>query len=176
MSGIVSSLAHAFAPWQHLFSNSKLLETGVTATHIVATLVGGGIAIAADRLTLRTLHEESQLGVRALEDLHDTHRPVIIGLTVLFLSGVALAAADIETFAASPLFIIKLGLVLLLTLNGLFLARTEHLLRRRVLAERTWPDSADPTPRLWTRLRAASWISIVLWVTTTIVGAALTNI
>jgi hypothetical protein len=175
MASIVATLAHWFAPWQSVYSDSKLLETGVTSVHIVATLVGGGIAIAADRDTLRTLRSEAGLGPQALDELHATHRPVLIGLAALFLSGFALAAADVNTFAKSPVFLIKLILVTLLCANGIFLTRTEHLLRRRVFAELTRPPSPDSTPKLWRRLRAASWLSITLWITTVVVGTALIN-
>ena len=175
LASVVATLAHWFAPWQSAYSDSKLLETGVTSLHIVATLVGGGIAIAADRDTLRTLRAESEVGPQALAELHATHRPVLIGLAVLFLSGFALAAADVNTFAKSPIFLIKLILVTLLCINGIFLAHTEHLLRRRVLADLTRPASLEPTPDLWRRLRTASWLSIILWISTVIVGTALMN-
>ncbi|MGH7523426.1 MAG: hypothetical protein ACREK8_03885, partial [Gemmatimonadales bacterium] len=161
LASLVATLAHWFAPWQSAYSDSKFLETGITSLHIGATVVGGGIAIAADRDTLRTLHAESQLGPQALDELHATHRPVLIGLAVLFVTGFALALADVNTFAKSPVFLVKLLLVLSLCLNGVFLARTEHALRRRVFSETAWPASPDPTPALWTRLRAASWISII---------------
>lgn len=175
LASLVTTLEHVFAPWQKLYSDSKLLEIGVTSAHIVATLVGGGIAIAADRDTLRTLHHETVLGPPALDELHATHRPVIIGLAVLFLTGFALAAADVETFAHSPVFFLKLALVLLLCANGAFLTRAEHCLRRRVLGEDCHPLSPASTPLLWNRLRRASWLSITLWIATTIVGAALVN-
>ena len=175
MASLVATLAHWFAPWQSAYSDSKLLETGVTSLHIAATLVGGGIAIAADRDTLRTLHTEARLGPQALEELHATHRPVLIGLALLFISGFALAAADVETFAKSPVFLVKLILVTLLCINGVFLTRTEHLLRRRVFAELTRPPSLEATPALWRRLRTASWLSITLWIGTVVVGTALMN-
>jgi hypothetical protein len=174
-ASLVATLTRWFAPWQSAYSDSKLLETTVTSVHIVATLVGGGIALAADRVTLLTLRNEDRLGRKALDDLHDTHRPVIIGLAALFLSGVALAAADVGTFAKSPVFLIKLLCVFLLCINGAFLARTEHCLRRRVLGEECHPLSPASTSRLWSRLRTASWLSIFLWITTVVVGCALLN-
>jgi hypothetical protein len=176
VSSLIATLTDWFAPWQALYSDSKLLETGVTSVHVVATLVGGGIAIAADRDNLRTMRAEPHECPQILDELHATHRPVLIGLAFLFVSGVALAAADVKTFANSPVFLVKLILVFLLCLNGLFLARTEHLLRRREFAETEWPDSLDPTPVLCRRLRAASRLSLALWIATAVVGAALTNV
>jgi len=55
---------------------------------------------------------------------------VVIGLGALFVSGIALAASGVEAFAVSPAFLVKLGLVVLLSGNGLFLSRVEALLRR----------------------------------------------
>lgn len=176
LTSLIATLAHWFAPWKALYSDSKLLETGVTSVHVVATLVGGGIAVAADRDNLRTMRTEPNECPQILDELHATHRPVIIGLAFLFVSGIALAAADVETFAKSPVFIAKLILVFLLCLNGVFLARTEHLLRRRAFAETEWPNSADPTPVLCRRLRAASRLSLALWIATAVVGVALTNV
>jgi hypothetical protein len=176
IASLIATLAHWFAPWQSLYADSKVLETTVTSAHIVATLVGGGIAVAADRDTLRTERTEAGMGPQALDELHATHRPVMIGLAVLFLSGAALAAADIATFAKSPVLLIKLGFVTLLCINGTFLARTEHLLRRRVFAEIARPASPDTTPVLWRRLRAASWLSITLWICTAVAGTALLNV
>jgi hypothetical protein len=176
MQSLIAALAHWFAPWKAVYADSKLLETGVVSVHVLATLVGGGIAVAADRDNLRTMRAEPGECPQVLEALHGTHRPVLIGLAFLFLSGIALAAADIETFAGSVVFLAKLILVTLLCLNGIFLARTEHLLRRRVFAESRWPDSPDATPTLCRRLRAASWISLALWLSTAVVGVALQNV
>jgi hypothetical protein len=176
LTSLIATLAHWFAPWKALYSDSKLLETGVTSVHVVATLVGGGIAVAADRDNLRTMKGKPHECPQILDELHATHRPVLIGLAFLFVSGVALAAADIDTFAKSPVFLAKLILVFLLCLNGLFLARTEHLLRRRVFAETAWPDSVDPTPVLCQRLRTASWLSLTLWLATAVIGVALQNV
>ncbi len=169
LAGVVATVAQWCAPWQKLYSNSKPLETGVTAVHIVATLVGGGIAIAADRHTLRRLRHGRRLDGEAFAEMQQTHRPVLVGLAVLFVSGVALAAADVETFAKSPLFLIKLACVLLLCVNGLFLIRAENQLGQSLRTA----DSSGPA--LTNRLRTASWLSILLWISTTVAGAALVN-
>ena len=176
MHALIATLAQWFAPWKAVYSDSRLLETGVVSVHVLATLVGGGIAIAADRDNLRTMRAEPGDCPQVLDELHATHRPVLIGLAFLFLSGIALAAADVDTFAASPVFVAKLVLVALLCLNGVYLTRTEHLLRRRVFAESIWPDSPDPTPKLCRRLRRASWLSLGLWLSTAVVGVALQNV
>jgi hypothetical protein len=161
----VQALVTAFAPWQALYSDSKLVSTTVTTTHILALVVGGGIAIASDRSTLRALRGSPGERQYHLQELHSAHSVVISALAVLFVSGALLAAADIETFAASPIFWLKLGLVALLCSNGLWLYRTEH----RIAA------LEEPAPALWRRLKWSAWISLTLWLLVAIAGTVLTN-
>jgi hypothetical protein len=165
---VVQSLAHLFAPWQSLYGDSKTVAAVVNAVHLTGLLFGGGLAVAADRTTLRALKGARTDRARALAELGAVHRPVLLALAVLFLSGVALAGADVETFAASPIFWVKLGVVALLLLNGAVLARTEHALRRTEPGE---PGRA----RLWQRLRVATYLSVGLWTATVIAGTVLVN-
>jgi uncharacterized membrane protein len=161
---IVAQLATLLAPWQSLYSDSKIVSGSVTGLHIVALLFSGGLAIAADRTTLRALRGDDSARTRQLAELHAVHRPVLIALSVLVGSGVLLAAADVKTFLSAPLFWGKLVLVVVLLGNGAFLARTEKALQR------------DASPILWRRLRLAAWCSLVLWAITTLMGTALTSI
>jgi hypothetical protein len=168
MVKIVQGLAHTFAPWQSLYSGSRLVATSVTTLHIVAMLVGGGLAIAADRSTLRALPKAEGQG-HLLRELNAVHRPVVAWLAVLFVTGVMLAAADVETFAASPIFWVKLALIALLFLNGALLYRTESRLSQ------AWPDQSGGLDRLWRRLGRSARLSLSLWVLITILGVVLTN-
>ena len=164
---VVETLAHALAPWQSVYSDSKVLATGVVAVHLVALLFGGGLAVAADRATLRAIRTGAAAddeARRLLAELGAVHRPVLIALAVLFVSGVLLAAADVKTYALAPVFWLKLALVALLLANGVVLERAESGLRH----------SAGDAGR-WRRLRAATWASLALWTATTVVGVALTN-
>ena len=163
---VVHTLAQAFAPWQSEYSDSKVVSTAVTGVHLLALLFSGGLAVAADRATLLALRGSPGDRRRQLAALRDVHGPVLIALAVLFASGALLAAADVETFASSPLFWGKLALVALLLVNGVVLQRTETSLRRSLDAE------LAPTT-LWRRLRVSTWLSIALWATTTLAGAAL---
>lgn len=175
LAPLVTALARWCGPWQTLYSDSKWLETGVTSVHIGANVIGGGIAIAVDRDTLRMLHRQTPVDIDALDQLGRSHRPVIIGLVLLFLSGVALTAADVNTFAKSPVFLVKMILVILLCVNGWQIVRTEQQLRTRLIAPE--PTHVAPnTGALWWRLRAAALSSIVLWILTVVVGTALLNV
>lgn len=163
LATLIETLTRWCAPWQAFYSDSSLAEIVVTSAHVVAMLVGGGIAVAADRLTLRATARVSAERDGMLEELQRTHRPVTIGLAALFVSGLALAASDVETFAASTAFLVKLALVVLLAMNGLVMLRTEAQLRR------------DPTEARWARLRLVSWFSLALWIGTAVVGVVLVN-
>lgn len=173
---LVEALARWCAPWQSLFSDSKVVSTAVVTVHVVALLFGGGLAVAADRATLRAArggpggrapHDPARRD-HLLADLGDVHRPVIVALALANLSGVLLAAADVKTYAASPVFWVKLALVMLLLANGLVLARAESALRRG-------GGGAEPGAAAhWRRLRATSWASLALWTLTTVAGTVLT--
>jgi hypothetical protein len=139
----VHEVANFFLPWNTVYADSTALSTGVTATHILALLIGGGLALAADRSTLRMLARPEAERRRHLEELRAVHRPVLIALAVLFLSGLAMAAADVETFATSWYFWIKMALVTLLLANGYYLLRTERRLHALATAPAPLP-AGDP--------------------------------
>jgi hypothetical protein len=163
MSGVVDKLVDVFAPWNSLFSNSKVVDIGVTSVHLLAVLIGGGLAVSADRATLRALRGDPLERGRVMDDLKGTHRPVLIALGVLFVSGLALATADVKTFAHSVVFLVKMSLVALLLINGTFLVHTERALRR------------EATESCWRRLHTVTWISLTLWMGIVVAGVTLVN-
>jgi hypothetical protein len=165
---LIPTLVHAFAPWQSLYSDSKTVAAAVNAVHLTGLLFGGGLAVAADRTTLRALKGRPSDRTRALVELGAVHRPVVMALGVLFVSGFALAAADVETFSKSPIFLFKLGIVGLLLVNGAVLALTERALRRS-------PADQPRDPRLWRRLRISTYLSVALWTSTVLIGTVLVN-
>jgi len=79
------------------------------------------------------------------------------------MSGVLLFGADVETFLYSRIFWLKMGLMVLLLINGLLLLRGERQ------AQRGEPDA-------WARLHYTAVASLVLWFLTTLAGVALPNI
>lgn len=164
---VVQSLAGAFEPWQSAYNNSKTIATSVIFVHLAAMLFGGGIAIAADRLTLKAIRQDADARTRALRDLDLTHAVVIISLVFSFVSGLALAAADIKNFASSPVFWVKMALVASLLVNGAVLRSTE----------RSAMKGSDPAVngRLWARLKLTSILSIILWTCVLLAGTILVN-
>jgi cation transporter-like permease len=79
-----------------------------------------------------------------------------------------MVASDVNTFITSPILWVKLGLVVLLVVNGVVLERTETKLRRNGVSD-------GPVPDLWGRLRASAVASITLWMATLIAGTVLTS-
>jgi len=169
----LQQLVAALQPWQSAYSNSKVIPAMVTTVHLVALLFGGGLAVAADRATLRVGRRGATDHATQLAELRAVHKPVLVALVALFASGILLAAADLETFVSSPVFWVKLGLVALLLLNGFVLERTETRLRKLSARE------IEPTARiqgLWRRLRRSAVCSLALWTATLVAGTFLVNI
>ena len=167
---IVERLAQLCHPWESAYSHSKVVASAVLAVHLGALLFGGGLAVAADRMTLRSLRSGLAKRVEQLDEIHAVHRPVLIALAFMFTSGVMLAAADVKTFATSPYFLFKLSCVFLLTINGVALTLSERRLRRAAAAGPVALDAGG-----WKRLRATAWLSIALWTITLCAGVALAN-
>jgi hypothetical protein len=165
----LARISDVLKPWNTAFSNSTAISTTVTTVHIVALLFAGGLAIAADRTTLRALRASADARRRQLDELAAVHRPVLGFLALLFASGLLLATSDVETFATSPVFWVKLSLVTLLVINGAVLQRTEARLR----SDDGPTDIASP---LWRRLRISTYASLTLWTATAITGVVLANV
>jgi uncharacterized membrane protein len=157
------------APWSALFDHSKWISGTVTGVHIMALVFGGGLAIAADRLTLRVPSDASARREQ-LHEVRSVHGIVLVNVILLFVSGVLLAIADVETFLESPIFWTKLVLVAALVVNGAFLTRVE-----RQLSERADADVSVLHNESWSHVRFFAWSSVFLWTATSVVGIVLSN-
>ncbi len=102
-----------------------------------------------------------------LRQLETTHASVVFALGLSFISGIALAAADVKNFAASPVFWTKMTLVAFLLLNGWMLRSAERGALRAM-------DRASSS-RHWMRLRTTSIFSIALWTCVLLAGTILVN-
>jgi cytochrome bd-type quinol oxidase subunit 2 len=160
MHGLVASLLEN---WTSFFSNHAVVRTGINFFHIGGLVLGGGCAISADRMTLRAARRSVAERATQLESLRSTHRIVILSLVAVTMSGFLLFAADAENFFHSVFFWTKMGLVLALLVNGGLLTYAER---------RAESDAV----RGWKWLTVTSTVSVVLWMLTTLAGAALPNI
>ena len=166
----LNDIEQLFAPWQSAYGDSAVISIGITALHLIGMLVGGGLAIAADRATLRITEEAPGQREWHLGELNAIHRPVLLAMTLLFATGLAMVAADVTTFITSPVLWVKLTLVALLVINGVVLERTETALRR---TKESAPDASSE--KLWSRLRISAICSIAVWIATLLAGVVLVN-
>ena len=158
-------LVQLLEPWNRFFSHSKMTQTVVMVLHVGGMLLAGGLAIAADRGTLRALRIPADERPHHLRELGTVHRLVISGLTIVLLSGAALLAADIENFFGSGIFWTKMVFVVALLANGLFMTRTEAALQR---------DAGENAPA-WRSLHRIAIASLTLWFLIVALGVALAN-
>lgn len=163
---VLTVASHLVAPWAHLYADSTAVSTTVTFVHVGGLLLGGGCAIAADRMTLRRAPTDPGAWRRHLDELHAIHRPVILGLTLTLLSGILLLAADLSTFLSAPLFWVKMGVIAVLLGNGAVLQHAETALRRGI---------GDPEKTI-RRLRRAAQVSLGLWFGSTLLGTVLLSV
>ncbi|HEV2147060.1 MAG TPA: hypothetical protein VGR37_06640 [Longimicrobiaceae bacterium] len=158
----MEALLQIAEPWASLYNDSPPLQTVVLFAHLAGMLLGGGFALAADRATLLASHAGFMERERQLSELGMTHRPVEAGLAVTLASGLLMLAADLETYLVSVVFWTKMGLIVLLLVNGYLLQRTGKVL------------SQDPGGA-WDRLRTAAVVSIALWLAVLLAGTWLAS-
>ena len=158
-------LGHALARWAHLYSDRKAVSEAVTFVHLGGVLLAGGLAVSADRATLRLARAGALPSATrgwALDEIAGVHRLVLIGLAVIFASGVLQTLADLDTYLASVVFWSKMGLVAALLGNGWI----------RLRAERAVQGGAEAA---WTAYRRTSIASLLLWFALVLLGTILTG-
>jgi len=156
------AVVNALQPWADVYAESRWLPLALLTTHVLSLVAAAGVALAADRRVLRlTSGARDEPILQLLDALSDTHPPVMRSLAVTLLSGAAMAAADVGTYASSAVFWTKMGLVALLIVNGQLLFRAE----RRLAAEQT---NVSP-------LRSAAVRSVLLWGSIIVLGVAVSN-
>jgi hypothetical protein len=158
-------LVNLLRPWNDYYSHSKTAETVVTFLHVGGMLLAGGLAIAADRGTIRALRMAAGDRPHHMRELGAVHRWVLTGLTVVVLSGLALFASDVETFWGSGIFWVKMAFVIALLVNGVVMTRTENALAN---------DASESAPQ-WRTLHRVALASLVLWFIIAAFGVALVN-
>jgi uncharacterized membrane protein len=130
-------------------------------SHLSGLVLGGGGAVAADRASLRAVRASATQQASHLRELRLVHRVVLWGLSITFLSGLLLAAADVETYATLPAFWVKMGLIVLLLGNGVSMQSAERALAAGAAA--------------WRRLHTTALASLVLWFAVLLASTFLTS-
>lgn len=160
---LLTTLVAVCEPWATLYGGSTPLSVGLTFAHLGSMMVGGGLALAADRSVLRAGMPATPAARLALADtVGDVHRPVVTALVISAISGGLQLAADLETLAVSKVMWVKIGLLLLLGINGFLMLRNEQGVR----------DAAGAVPA-FRALRMRAITSVVLWLAITLAGVGL---
>ena len=169
LAPILQKVATAAEPWSKFYGDSVVASVTVTFAHLAGLLFGGGLAISADRATLRATRGSEDDRTQLLTDLSGTHRWILVALTLIFVSGLLLALSDVKTFGTSAVYWTKMSLVVLLLINGAILQRTEQQLRGEM---RLSPGSPEVS-RAWSRLRLTAIASMALWTSIVLAGVIL---
>ncbi|MEO8563590.1 MAG: hypothetical protein ABI601_16050 [bacterium] len=165
----------AFAePWRRLYSHSTLVSTLVLFGHIGGLLAGGGLALAADRATLRVDVSDEGERARHLDDLARLRPPVATAFIIAGATGALLFFADVEAFATSRIFWAKMALIVLLMANVGLMVRVEAALRAGPI-QGVLESSSAARERLWRRRRGSAAVSAVLWFVLVLAGTALAS-
>jgi hypothetical protein len=149
--------------WTAFYSDHAMMRTAIAFIHVGGLMIAGGCAITADLATIEAVREGPIGRSSQFHVLKRTHAIVVAGLIALTFSGLLLFAADAETFLHSKIFWAKMALLGTLLVNGLVMLRGE----RKV-------QSGDP--RASRELHGVAVASLVLWLLTTLAGAALPNV
>jgi hypothetical protein len=152
------------ARWAHLYSDHKAVSEAVNFVHFGGVLLAGGLAVAADRATLRLARARVDGGTSswALTEIAGVHRLVLGGLGVVLVSGLLQTFADLDTYLTSVVFWSKMALVAVLLLNGWIRLRAETAVRQ---------GDSDA----WPAYRRTSIASLMLWFTLVLFGTVLTG-
>jgi hypothetical protein len=161
--GFATTITSATSWWATYYSDHQLISMLIRYVHLAALMVGGGTALAIDRVVLGTARTRTDDRRRAAwQAMQGSHRVVVPSLVVVAFTGVLMTAADWTTFEVSRLFWIKMVTFGLLIANGAAL----------VAAERRYSQSTDVD--VWRRVVIASGASVLLWMIVLLIGEWLT--
>lgn len=150
--GLVNAVGSATGWWATYYGDHQMVSLVIRYIHLAALMIGGGTALAIDRVVLgsaRTRIDDRRRA--AVTAMKGSHRVVVPALGVVTASGILMAAADWSTFAASRLFWIKMISFAFLVFNGAALVAVERAYARR----------ADLST--WRRVVLVSGVSCALW-------------
>lgn len=167
---ILLQVASVLEPWKTYWHDHDAVSTAITATHVAAIVIAGGLAIGADRTTLRFMRRSADERFMHAEELHAVHRPVLMALAAVVVSGLLMAGSDIQEFAEKPIFWIKMGLILVLLINGAMLQKSEARVLRGTATPPVPSNEAE-----WARIGTYARVSMTLWVVITIAGVILAS-
>lgn len=158
-------LSGAVAWWTEVYRGHDTVQLLAGLGHILSILFAARFALEGDRAALRAERRPAAQRAALLELIGNSHRPVLIGLSLALLTGLAQLLAQLAYLPGSPWAWLKLAGLVALLANGRIIRVTAERLRR-----------GDAEPAAWRRLRAAAKRSLALWGTLVILGLLLTTV
>ncbi|MHB1329851.1 MAG: hypothetical protein ACYC2K_16760 [Gemmatimonadales bacterium] len=140
------------APWARLYAESTAVSNAVVLLHLTGILWGGGRAVTADVMILRSAGLDRFREQQGTEFLAASHRQVLAGLAAIVFSGALMVLADRAHYFGTTLYWVKMGVVALLVVNGATLTRLHRTLTGDALSRSNWG-----------RVRLHSAASLLLW-------------
>jgi hypothetical protein len=159
-------LIRFFAPWAKLYQDVTVLATGITFLHVAGLLWGGGRAVTADTIALRTRSFEQARDTGRLALISSSHRDVLIGLAITALTGGLMFAADVKHYLFSAVYWSKMVVIGVMLINGAFIKRLEAPIAL----------GGEGAARGWARTRRFAAVSLALWFIATLLGQALVDV
>jgi hypothetical protein len=150
-------LAEMCSGWSAFYGNHTSVAGAIRFLHLAGLVVGGGTALAADRLIL-SARKTADGRARILVTLAEAHRVVLPSLALVGLSGVLMFAADVQTFMASSTYFAKMATVAVLFANGGALQHSEKSIR------------TTGSERSWRQLTMTAWVSSSAWLLALLLG------
>ena len=151
---VPESLLDLVQPWATLYGDTQAVSLAIVFLHLAALMVGGGRALAADGEVLRASGPDTAL----FSHLGRAHGVVIPALAISVITGALMTAADLEHFAQSSAYQLKLLSVLLLLMNGLWMRFNER------------EAASIGGGAAFGRLRLSAVLSATLWLATLLAG------
>jgi len=147
---------------------SDAVTTAVLALHVVALVVGGGFALARDRVTLAARHRPEGGRLSRLSELGATHRTVGTALAISVATGATLFFFHAERYLLSGIFWVKMALVVALAGNALVMQVAERNVREAGATTASPQSTAHASA--WRQVVATAQVSSVLWILVAIAG------
>ena len=106
----------------------ELSRLGIVYIHLIACCVAIGLVLTSDIAMVKQLLQGDSAGLSDFEHMESLQKTVSRALSVLWVTGVAIIAMDVSAkgwgYFANPKIQAKIGLVVLLTINGVLLHKT----------------------------------------------------
>lgn len=151
--------------WTELYRGNDVVQLLAGLGHILSLVFAARYALEGDRAALRAERRPPAQRDALLALIDRAHRPVLIGLTLALITGLAQLLAQLSYLPFSPWFWVKMAGLVALLANGRLLQLAERRLR-----------ASPEQPQQWRALRAAAKRSVTLWAVLVVLGLLLTTV